>query len=410
MDEIKKWKPVNNPDFWIKNGKYEKYKDVPNFELEITNSIIEDAKKYIKPVNDNEEKYTIVIKIFNDNMVNITNTTNDFYNGIVCGLYYKLFDTVKTKNISAWDVFENYIGVKCKILDIYKGTITGMAISKIKNELLKKEELYDKNNQKKENIKKNYNEKVNIFDKYININLPLKIYYIYKIYDLQQQYICGSFKKYNNETIIHFVDALCIDINKIMYDILEEIQIRTETEGLYCVDKYISKYDSINNGLNLFFNIQESEYFRSIQRDIMNIKYNDLYDYYKGLIASIEYDNKYYIFMCNGDKTIKNHLNYLYSLSPNTCPTSYKSIVELLNKINYTNLKIKILEKYIDDCDLYYKFEYYKNKLNSYENGYNVVNNFDIIIDKINDINKKTYLNTMNILKNNQSKTFYKKI
>ena len=142
----------------------------------------------------------------------------------------------------------------------------------------------------------------------------------------------------------------------------------------------------------------------------MNIKYNDLYDYYKGLIASIEYDNKYYIFMCNGDKTIKNHLNYLYSLSPNTCPTSYKSIVELLNKINYTNLKIKILEKYIDDCDLYYKFEYYKNKLNSYENGYNVVNNFDIIIDKINDINKKTYLNTMNILKNNQSKTFYKKI
>ena len=405
MNEIKLWQP-SDTHHWVSENKYQIYTQLPTFELEITNDVLIDAKNYVK--HETLRKYTIIIKLYKNNVSTLLGTTINFYDGILSGIYYKLYDNIKDKKSdTVWDIFgDDLIGVKCKIVAIYKGSVVGKALTIIKENL-------SKNNNICTDTKNKVNKsKIDVFDKFINVDIDAQPYYVYQIYDVNNEsnkYICGSFQKYNLSDVNTIIDNFNLNINEPAFDLIEEVLARIETEGLMYVDKYITQYNTINNGFNLFLNLHEDKYFISIQKDIMNMVYIDTNDYSNGIIASIEYDSKLYIFKCFGYDTIKSHLNYLYSLKINTCETKYKSIVELINKVNFTDLSIRVLERNIKPELINSKFEYYINNYDTYDKGYNVVNNLDCITDKVNDICKKTYLNTISIMKNNQYKTFYKK-
>ena len=178
MDEIKKWEPSDS-SLWVKNEEYEIYSDVPNFELEITQNVINDAIKYVK--SKKKKIYTIFIKLYNDTTFVIIGTTNDFYDGILSGLYYHLNDTNAD---SPWKSFNEVLGVKCKILAIYKAIIVGKQLKNIKDNLMKNN-TDNKLLHGKEIIKSNKKtvlKELSPFDKYINVDLKNIPYYIYKIH------------------------------------------------------------------------------------------------------------------------------------------------------------------------------------------------------------------------------------
>ena len=431
MINLKIWIPSSDALCWKKEKTYYKYIDVPTDEIVFTQELINEAKTYVYQKPTTQTHTYIYLQYYCGNIAKCTYTSSKLYESILSTIQFKIDDNLKKRgSYGPLNNFNSLIGIKCKIIAIYKGSaltkpmlreITQM-LSLSSNEhtpakkTLRRHDKVDndEDNTVDNDIDLDTDDMSNYarfdftkFAKIIPSNLCEEPYYIYRIYNNSteegadsEQYICGSYKQFiHNIDAADILDKYGICVDNLAFELLEQVNIYLETEGLYVVDKYICKYNSIVNGQNMFYNLDENEVFVAIQKNIME-KYvgdnflsdDENHNCSNGIIACIHYENKLYIFKCTNSKDIKKHLKYLYSLKLATCSEEYIKIVTLLHNVAFASIDIRVLEQYIDESDLDARCEYYKNKCNAFNKGYNNVTNFSELTTKINKGKTAAYL------------------
>ena len=367
------WEPSNDL-LWKKIQDYYQYGEIPNYVLEYKN-IKDDVEKYIKLISElngeipsyetpQGDKIYKLFKYFNNDKYVMTYTTTTMRSSYLKQIYNLNIDNTRAlKDLRDVDPET----LKCKLMGVFKGEISTKEMNRLKEEY-GKETIYD-------NAK-------GIMDKLISEKFEETSYYIYRLYNNTTQYIYGSFKKImkkDKKIIEQLINNMNLQLNNYKNELLEEIKIKLECQGLLKVDDYIKRYDSIINGQNICYNIVSDDIFKITQKNIMNKLYNDTNDYTNGLICSIQYDDKQYIFKCNKNKSIKDTLNCLYVMDKEI---SEKKIIEILEKIPYEQLIIKIIEKNIKDNELDEKYYYYTKVFKTYINGYNTIIDYSDMVKK----------------------------
>jgi len=367
------WEPPDD-NLWKKKKNNYQYNNIPEYVLEYEN-LEKDIEKYIelmdklngeKPVYETNhgEKIYKFIKYYNDDIQLMTYTTNSMRYAYFIQLYYLSTES----NRALKDLREvDKKTLKCRLMGVFKGELNKLNTEMIKDEY-EKEVIYD-------NAK-------GIMNKLISDKFEKTPYYIYRLYDNMTQYIYGSFKKImkkDKKVIEQIIDNFNLQLNNYKNDLLEEIVVSLECQGLLKVDDYIKRYDSISNGLNISYNIDSEDIFKITQKNIMNKSYNDTYEYTNGLICCIQYDEKQYIFKCNKNNTIKDTINRLYVMDKEI---GEKKIIEILEKVPFEQLTIKIIEKNIKENELDEKFYYYTKILQTYKNGYNTIIDYSEMVKK----------------------------
>lgn len=119
-----------------------------------------------------------------------------------------------------------------------------------------------------------------------SFNLPKKKYYIQKIYLSSEQnkcYVMGSYEKLKQLELVNFVFNNCVDIDNptkhnLKVEVVKEVEIQVNVEGLLYLDCVIEELDTIKNGLNKFYNIFQNSFLE--KSVIMHVKYELLFNKY----------------------------------------------------------------------------------------------------------------------------------
>jgi hypothetical protein len=290
-----------------------------------------------------------------------------FYETILMGLFYSYIKkgTIKRKNIksngSVFDIFTDFRNVKCKIVTIIKGDISTTELKEITTELNQGTTLKEQKNNIIENEKI-----VDNMDDIDNEYLNEKKYYIVSINDKDiRKYIYGTLDEPSDDDILSIIDNMDLKLEYPEYEILYEISCNTKIEVLEKIDEYIKENDTNNNGYNLFYNVKKEHVFIMKQQEIMNDIYDN--DEISSKICYIEHNNRKYIFKSDNGNTIKDTLNYIYYMRKETCNNEYQSILQILEKTKFIDLKIGIIEKNIKPTELNNMYEYYRNNIEEIE-------------------------------------------
>lgn len=394
------WTPKLTDKKWVKvtgeKNDYYKYEDIPNLEISVTKAFIRKAEKYLelkKIVGDINNKYEKkendkniykIIKFYDDKTSFVSYTRSSLEHSLKMNVVASLKKSGRSAN---FDKFENIEKVKGKLMACYKGDISVSELNGIKS--IYADEQTVSNNVNIYNVYSNFIDKLMTID--FNSKIKSRKYYVHRIFKKtkdDEQYIFGSFDKFKNKDIDMIKDKYNLNFSKgaIELEILFQTECRLEVEGLIKVDEYISKHKSITKGFNPCYNIIDLKYtqadiqeiknlvFLVAQRSIMNEIYDDKNNYnkIKGYVACIEnIDGKKYIF-AGKDMSIKDKLNYLYSIE-NNHTEKYKKIVDVLRNTEFSKLKITILEKYLEDGELLSRLNFYINRIGTCVDGLNVV-------------------------------------
>ena len=367
VNKLKSWSPDMNQTKWIETNEFYKYLGDPKFEsstyykyienpeieLKITDEIIDESKLYVLSAEKQTTDNIYIYIEYNDGInKKITHTQKGFYESIISNIYYyyiklKIIKCTKEIKTSIFDIFSDIRNVKCRIVGILRGNIISSHLKMIS-------ELYNKKN-------KILEKKVQNDEELYTTNELIK-YYIVSINDANtRKYIYGTIKEPTDEDILMVIDDNYLNIENAEYEIIDELEVSSIVDGLIKVDEYIEKNNTINNGLNLFFNVKDEEIFIMKQQEIMNNIYNNNETSEK--LCYIEYKKEKYIFKSKKGHTIKDTLNYMYNMRLDTCNDEYKSIIKLFEKVKFIDLKIGIIKKNIDLMKIDILFEYYRNRL-----------------------------------------------
>ena len=359
-------------DKWTTYKKYDniyKFKNSPKIEYVITKEMVHKIKQDIlnkKEVSTQDksikDKYFRFYKMYNENKAIIAYTNLKMNKMIYNMIKYSLSGKDTYINI-----FDKYIGVKIRLLDIYKGELNKKIIREIKNDyeikeppikLIKPNQVINKPNQviNKPNqvIQKiDFKEYRNIIRNYY-INSEHKKYNIFSIKDT----IYGGFYKSINKNDIGF------EFNKKDIKIIGNINVKSNLEGLIYIDKYI--YDNnINQPYYIYKpNIQNPEkyIFSLVQLDKLKKRINDInYQKIDEYIYGIKIKDTYFFDKSLGKNTIKHNLENIYMT--NLDDTKYENIRKLILTIPAEDIKIDII-----------KIKYYGSDIN-----------LDVLLERYND-------------------------
>jgi len=380
INKLKSWNPDMNQTKWIEtndfykyigDSKYEsstyyKYIENPEIELKITDEIIDEGKLYVLSTENQTTDNTYIYIEYSDGInKKITHTKKGFYESIISNIYYyyvklKIIKSTKEIKTSIFDIFSDIRNVKCRIVGILRGNFELSHLKKIS-------EFYNQKNnkilEKKVQIKKE-----------LDTSNELIKYYIVSINSANTRiYIYGTIKEPTDEDILMIIDDNDLNIENAEYEIIDELEVSSIVDGLIKVDEYIEKNNTIDNGLNLFFNVKNEEIFIMKQQEIMNNIYDN--NEISEKLCYIEYKKEKYIFKSKKGHTIKDTLNYMYNMRLDTCSDEYKSIIKLFEKVKFIDLKIGIIKKNIDLMKIDILFEYYRNRLTN-----NTKNNTEKVI------------------------------
>jgi hypothetical protein len=436
----KNTEPVLEYDNWRKttHGKevYYKYENLPDISVAISEKLRKDSEKYTKLRNkileyekvsgskttkkliSNNEKMYRVIKYSNGIKTLTSYTGQTLIEFIFCGLM-----SIINKKECVFSVFDDLDTVTFTIIGYYKGDISKTEMTRIKNSFVDGKSSGKDTNRVSKNDKiiklgtTNNNQIIcgyysDIFQKYITEDIRSVIgekkYYIYRIYkktDDKRQYIIGSFDVLTEKNIDGIVDKYNIWFGEGILKIeeLSCFDCTLECEGLLKVDECILKFDSINQGLNEYFNVLslcainegvsevQRDAFVCVQKHIMNCTMEDTTDYskIKGYIACIEdKNNKKFIFYGDNKTPLKTKLNYFYSL----CfiqSTKYEKLINLLKGTQFSDMSVEIIETFSDEVNLKEQQYCYIKRFNAIEDGHNSVN-FNKTVD-MNEIKRMIY-------------------
>lgn len=393
-----------------------------------------EISKYNKPIKDVE--YSITQKLIDESKTHEKTLSCDNTNEYNFLRYYKVYDT--ENKLDAYIIYSrvpiditimndlinvnikktgkilqasSLLNVKYKLLEIYrvkKGLSLKLDFDNVRTRLEDENKIIKIDNTQKKTKTKNDTTKqvesnISVLDKYkIYVNKLVdktkdkQDYYIYKLYDDKNMYICGEYNKLKKRDIDEIVENNCIKFEgKIKSELIKEMDIYSEIEGKLAVDEEIKNNDSIKNGLNRFYNIihetefNPSEIFMMFQKEKLNNVKLEKID--NGFIASINIKEYKYIFS-NYDNLIHNKLEYFYLMKKHN-EKKYDKLIELLKTVNYEDIKIELLEKNIEKDNL-------DNKLVEYLNYYDK----DILLNYNED-----YYATPSDIKNVKSIMFAKK-
>ena len=403
------FEPEKEDKYWteLENKEIQKYnKPIPEVEYNITPKIIENVKTLTDAMTYNNDNEYNICKYYKMYDTKDDNNSHILYSRVPIEIIISndLINLNNNKNNKLKNV-SDIINVRYKLLEIYKvkkGLFLKKEFDEIKNRLEIDNNVKVTEKLSKQTKQKNTQQNISIIEqyknylnKYINNTQEKQKYYIYKLIDqknIKQIYIHGSYIKLKKRDIDDLINNYCINFEstKIKSEIIKELEIYSELEGLICVDEEIKNNDSIKNGLNRFYNIindekfNQEELFMMIQQDkIKNIK---TFKIDTGYISSINIKNKKYIYK-NYNNNCYEKLNYLYNMRKHNEP-QYDEIIELLQTTNLEDIKIEILEKNIDIDNL-------DNKMIKHLNFYNkdlLLNYNDKYYAKPEDIKKITGL------------------
>ena len=369
-----------------------------------------ELKRAITNFERHEDKgYYKVLKFYDDEKSCITVTQASPQNAFRRNLLYRLYEPERSNLLMEFNDLEN---LKCDVVTYYIGNFINYKIEDRK-ELTRIKDLYsdkdkikssnktDKNNtklDKKDNASTN-NAFFNVEyykDKLDKIILDLdqdkikmfkkRLFYIYRIESKAKKqnnfYIFGSTKKYLTKDVNKLINDNYLSIfnDKCSLIELEKIEIMFEVEGQLKVDEYIEKENSLQLGLNLFFNVvlsndivtTENVYSRLnllLNDEIMleltsNIRVANPEHYY---IACIQTPNNYRYVFYEKNVSIQNVIHKLYnSLDENT------KIMKVLSTTSFFDLKIFIIQDGILDGDIDIVYNQLIKKLNKNQ----LLNNF----------------------------------
>ena len=389
----------NNDDWDVINKEKNimKYnKEITNIEYNITDQIINNANQRDDIVTEsNTDDYHIYkfYKIYDNDQ------NSDYFYSRTSIETTMMNDIINyNKGQKKLMIFTKLTDIKYKLLECYK-------VNKDVNVRKELDEIKDKLRNNNNNINKHKHKHkdkdkdiisqdtiIQKYKKYINDNIDKTNnktrYYIYKLTDHGNQsqiYIYGSYNKIKKNEIDELIIKQCIafDTKKIKVEIIKELDINSELEGLIVVDEEIKKHDSINNGLNnrmnRYYNIldvnnyNEQKIFMMIQQDKLNkLKLTDN-KINSGFIASINIKDYKYIYS-DIDNSKYNKLNIFYNMTQHN-ETKYDRIINLLKTTKFEDIKIELLEINIDKDILEFKLikhlNYYdKAKLLNYHDDY----------------------------------------
>jgi len=387
------FEPEKEDKYWLEleNKEIQKYnKSIPEVEYNITPKIIEKVKEIKDTLSyDNKNEYNIC------KYYKIYDTKDENNSHILCSrvpieisISNDLINLNNNKNNSKLKNVSDISNVRYKLLEIYK-VKKGLFFKKEFDEIKNRLETDNNITNIEKTVKQINKQNISIIDQYKNYisknidNTQQKHkYYIYKLTDqknIKQIYIHGSYNKLKKRNIDELINNYCINFEstKIKSEIIKELEIYSDLEGLICVDEEIKNNDSIKNGLNKFYNIindnvfKQEEIFMIIQQEKLNNIQKEKIE--SGYIASINITDKKYIF--NGYNNTKyDKLNYFYHMIKHN-EHEYDKIIELLQTIKLEDIKIEVLEKNIEKDNIEIKLikylNYYdKNILLNYNDKY----------------------------------------
>ncbi len=337
-------------------------KDIPKIEYIITNEMVNKIKKDIMDKKKEEEskkdKYFRFYKMYKGDKAIIAYTNLKMNKMIYNMIKYNLSGKQTYINI-----FDTYIGVKIRLLDIYKGDINRKIIREIKNDYEIKEksqEIIKPNKEiKKDNRSNNidFKEYRNIIKKYYKDN-ELRKYYIFSIKDN----IYGGFKKSINKDQLE--KEIGFQFNKKDVKINGDVDVKSKLEGLIYIDKYI--YDNkinqpyyiyknnITNPDKYIFSLVQLE---KIKENINKIDYKKIDEY----IYGIRIKDYYFFDKSLGKNTLNHNLENIYMTDLDN--EKYGNIRKILLTTPADEIKIDIL-----------KIKYYKSNIN-----------LDILLERYNE-------------------------
>ena len=339
---------------WILYKKYigiYKMKDSPKIEYIITNDMVNKIKKDIldkkKEEDSKKDNYYRFYKMYKGDKLIIAYTNLKLNKMIYNMIKYNLSGKQTYINI-----FDTYIGVKIRLLDIYKGDINKKIIREIKNDYEIKEkshEIIKPNKEIKKEVpqtKINFKEYRNIIKEYYKDNILSK-YYIFSI----RNNIYGGFKKSINKKQLE--KEIGFEFDKKDVKIIGDVDVKSKLEGLIYIDKYIHDHE-INQPYYIYKNniMNPEKYIYSlvqlekIKENINKIDYNKINEYLYG----IRIKDYYFFDKSIGKNTLIHNLENIYMTNLNN--DQYNDIRKLILTTPAEEIKVDILKIKYDKSDI----------------------------------------------------------
>ena len=397
------WREITHGTFW----EYAKFGLEPIVQIKLENyvDVIKELMKsgynleFLKKNENMTHVLHRVIKICdNDGNKKIINSQHT----VELTMKYDLVELFTKPSGRLSDFKNNLSNVTYKLLGIYRGSGNVQSnLNTVKklfdNTLVKKK---DKNSESDENndasnviINKNIQEKTiwefysDFFKQQLTEELKKKLdynsYYVYRIFKLNnqtQQYIFGSFDKYKKKDI----ETLCKKLRISFGDgdkeieILEELEeCYLECEGFLRVDMQIKKFDSIENGFNLFYNVinnfyfdytgddieqMNKELFMVVQKNVMLNLFKDKNEYSKQkayiFLIKSKIDNTKKFLYFGSENVILDNLKILYNLR------SDNNVANFFGTVKFLDMEFTIVVDMLQPSDVYHNYLYILNQLN----------------------------------------------
>jgi hypothetical protein len=353
----KKWEIYNG-----ESNVYKYYK-TPKIEYKINKNMVDKIKTDIlnNKVDDKINKKDNLYRFYK--MYNNTNVIIAYTNLKLNNMLYNMIKYSLSGKKTYIDEFKPYIGVKVKLLGIYKGKLNKKIINTIKTEIkdnITPEKIIKPIKEKVEDNEdiNNFKEYRKIIKKYYKKEKEQK-YYVYSIKDT----IYGQFEKEIN--IKKMIKKIGFEFKKNDVNIIGTAEVSSKLEGLIYIDKYIYN-NKIQQPYYIYKTNQKNinEYVYSlVQLDklidsLEKIKYDKIDEY----IYMIEVDDKYYFDKSKGNISLKNNLENIYMIDNYDIPIKKKLLKTSADKIRVKILKIKYLDSDIN-LDII---------LNKYNEKYNI--------------------------------------
>lgn len=362
--------PCLSDDMWTKKSKnIDIYNGNLDDEYFIDKTIFllddEDLENFEQSKNGEYDIYKIY-KIFDDDKCIYEYTKNTIYNKLCRN---EILEKQKNDKQCKFDLFKNTENVKIKILSILR-TKNGEKVKKEvdgeKENCIKKDSFGLNNMTITKNIvKKHTHLQFEEYEKYISsllINeiLVEQMYYVVKVFfdNTSKCYIYGSYiKPIKKQDVIDQLYNNCINEKYIKHEIIKEINIQIETQGLLYLDEEIIINDSIKNGLNTYFNIFDmcgkytnEKIFIHVQNILLILKYANVDIGSCGYVVTMNIGDYKYIYG-DIDKNIVAHISKCYSkIDPEIeCKNKNKDkFTELLMTTDVKNIEIKLEKRNVN--------------------------------------------------------------
>lgn len=222
-------------------------------------------------------------------------------------------------------------------------------------------------------------------------------YYIYKFFVdyIDLLYVYGSFHKYNQKDYNYILKNNFTDCGDLdVFTCREEnIECNFELEGLLHLDRIIlneinyteyKNYNIFNKKIFIHENrefIENSLYLEILKsitleldkerNNIYNEYSENIFDIRTGFIICIEKINKnniekYVLYETN--KSVSNTIMSLYkkSIKDETIDIEERNIINAIQNFNFNTDKIKFINYFVDEEDIYQKYLFYKKKYEQY--------------------------------------------